>query len=250
MAAYAATVFGEITSANVVGYATQPVTDGGLKCVGFQFADVGSAEGKTSLVNFLTSGITPGVYDTMGTDAPCVQFYNGIGYEFYYYISDAYDADGNEVTGWANGGGDIADLENLVGTGCWLRIPAGKSSAGTVTQAGEVLSADTVTIDLRNGLTLASNPFPTALDLSKVVTTGLVPGVYDTMEADAPSIQVYNGVGYQFYFYISDAFDADGNEVTGWANGGGDIVYEPVAAVGQAFWAKTTSAGKLTFSMK
>ena len=238
---------GGIESANTVGYSTQAVQGDKLYCIGLQFSDVGATD-LASIANLATSGITPGVYDTMETDAPCIMIYNGVGYNRYYYISDAYDANGDEVTAWADPGGDVAADQKSLGTGCWLRIPAGKATAGTVTASGEVSTADTSTINIANGLTLACNPFPVALNMTKVTTSGLVAGVYDTMETDAPCIMIYNGVGYNRYYYISDAYDADSNEVTAWADPGGDAVTSDIAAVGEAFWVRSGSAGTLTIA--
>ena len=237
-----------IESANTVGYSTQAVQGGKLYCIGLQFGDVGVTGDLASIAKLATSGITPGVYDTMATDAPCIMIYDGVGYDYYYYISDAFDSEGNEVTAWANDGGDVASDQKAIGTGCWLRIPDGKASAGVLTEAGQVSEADTSTISIANGLTLACNPFPVALNMSKVTTSGLVAGVYDTMATDAPCIMVYDGVGYDYYYYISDAFDSEGNEVTAWANDGGDAVTGDIAAVGEAFWVRSGSAGTLTIA--
>ena len=93
-------------SANVVGYSTQDVTGGKLYCVALQFGDVGASGDVASIAKLTTSGVTAGAYDTMETDAPCLMFYNGVAYDYYYYISDAFDAGGNEVTAWADPGGD------------------------------------------------------------------------------------------------------------------------------------------------
>ena len=84
--------------------------------------------------------------------------------------------------------------------------------------------------------------------MSKVTTSGLVAGVYDTMDTDAPCIMIYNGVGYDRYYYISDAYDAGGNPVTAWADAGGDAVTGDIAEVGEAFWVRSGSAGTLTIA--
>ncbi len=219
-----------------------------LYCIGLQFSDVGVAGDLASIAKLSTSGITPGAYDTMLTDAPCIMIYNGTGYDFYYYISDAFDANSNEVTAWADINGDQTTDQKAIGTGCWLRIPAGTATTGFVTEAGQVSDADTSTINIANGLTLASSPYPIALDMAKVTTSGIVADKYDTMLTDAPCIMVYNGTGYNFYYYISDAFDANSNEVTAWADINGDAVTGVIANVGEAFWVSSGSAGTLTIA--
>ena len=237
-----------VESQNIVGYSTQAIAGGKLSCVALQFADVGGNSAVASIANLSTSGLTAGVYDTMETDAPCIMIYNGVGYDYYFYISDAYDAEGNVVTAWADGSGDALAAEKTLGTGFWLRIPAATCSTGSLVESGEVSSAATTTIGIAAGLTLAGNPYPTAMNMSKVTTSGLTAGVYDTMETDAPCIMIYNGVGYDYYFYISDAYDAEGNVVTAWADGSGDAVTGDIADAGKAFWARSSTAGTLTFS--
>ena len=233
-----------------MGYATQEIAGGELSCVALQFADVGGDGDVASIAKLATTGVTPGVYLTMDTDAPCIMIYNGVGYDYYCYISDAYDAGNNEVTAWADASGnEVADLTKKLGTGFWLRIPAGTCDTGTLTQAGQVNDAATSTIDINNGLTLAANPYPTALNLSKVTTEGLTPGVYLTMDTDAPCIMIYNGVGYDYYCYISDAYDAGNNEVTAWADASGNAVTDDIAKAGKAFWARSATAGTITFSL-
>ena len=111
-----------IVSSDIVGYSTQGIAGGKLSCAAFQFADVGSVDELASIAKLSTSGLTAGVYDTMTTDAPCIMIYNGVGYDYYFYISDAYDSDGNEVTGWADPNGDIVTSDVAEpGVGFWLR---------------------------------------------------------------------------------------------------------------------------------
>ena len=240
---------GGIVSSDIVGYSTQDIAGGKLSCVAFQFADVGAADESASIAKLSTSGLSAGVYDTMTTEAPCIMIYNGVGYDYYFYISDAFDAEGNEVTAWADPNGDVIDDSKSLGTGFWLRIPEGTCNTGTLTQSGAVSSDVDTTITIANGLTLAGNPYPTATNLTKIETTGLVAGGYDTMTTDAPSIMFYNGVGYDYYFYISDAYDAEGNEVTGWADPNGDIATTDVAEPGVGFWMRTSTAGSLKFTL-
>ena len=234
-----------------MGYATQEIAGGKLSCVALQFADVGGDGDVASIAKLATTGVTPGVYESMNTQAPCIMIYNGVGYDRYYYISDAYDAENNMVTAWADGNGDEAKTATkTLGTGLWLRVPAETCDTGALTQAGQVNNAATTTIDIGVGLTLAANPYPTALNLSKVTTEGLTSGVYLTMNTEAPCIMIYNGVGYNRYYYISDAYDSDGvTEVTAWADGNGDAVTTDIATTGKAFWARSSSAGTLTFSL-
>ena len=244
----AAVTFG-IESANVVGYNNTAIAGGKLSCISLQFADVGTDGDLASIGKLTSTGLTAGKYDTMNTEAPCIMVYNGLGYDYYYYISDAYDANGDEVTAWANGNGDAIDVAEKIGTGFWLNVPAATCTTGSLTQSGEVSDAATFTINIAAGLTLAGNPYPSAIDMSKVTTSGITAGKYDTMNTEAPCIMVYNGLGYDYYYYISDAYDANGDEVTAWANGNGDAITGVIAQPGEAFWASSPTAGTLTFSL-
>jgi len=235
----------------VVGYTTQGIQGGKLNCVALQFADVGGSGDSASIKNLATSGLSAGLFDTMTTDAPCIMIYDGAGgYDYFYYISDAYDAEGYEVTAWADGNGDATDVTKAIGTGFWLRIPDATCDTGSLTESGEVSMAATTTIDIAAGLTLAGNPYPTAMNMSKIATSGLTAGAFDTMTTDAPCIMIYDGAGgYDYFYYISDAYDAEGYEVTAWADGNGDAVTGEIADSGKAFWARSATAGKLTFSL-
>ena len=235
-----------------MGYQTTAVAGGKLSCVALQFGNAGDDGDLSSIAKLTTKGVTPGGYETMETDAPCIMIYDGVGgYTYYYYISDAYDAGGAEVTAWATATGDEATTATkALGTGLWLRAPSSTSDTGTLTEAGWVNNAETSTIDINVGLTLAANPYPTPINFSKVTTAGLTPGGYETMETDAPCIMIYDGVGgYTYYYYISDAYDAGGTEVTAWATATGDAVTEDIATAGKAFWARSATAGTLTFSL-
>ncbi len=247
---FCGTVFG-LESANVVGYNSTAIAGGKLSCISLQFAEVGGDADYANLGKLTSSGLTAGEYDTMNTDAPCIMIYDGAGgYEYYYYISDAFDADENEVTAWADPNGNAIDVKELVGTGFWLKVPEATCTTGTLTQSGEVSDAATSTINIAAGLTLAGNPYPIALNISKVTTSGLEAGEYDTMNTDAPCIMIYDGEGgYEYYYYISDAFDADENEVTAWADPNGNAVTGEIAEAGEAFWARSATAGTLTFSL-
>ena len=238
----------EVTSNNVVGYTRLNIAGGQLNCVALQFQDVGATDEAASIAKLTSTGLKAGSYDTMNTEAPCIMFYNGIGYDYYYYISDAYNADGDEVTAWANLNGDEIDVTKIIGTGFWLNVPDGTCTTGKLIQAGEVNNSDNVSINIAEGLTLAGNPFPTPFDMSKVTTEGIKPGIYDTMNTEAPCIMIYNGIGYDYYYYISDAYNADGDEVTAWANLNGDAIEGVIANPGEAFWANSKTSGVLKFS--
>ena len=239
-----------IVSSDIVGYNTQTITGGGLNCAALQFTGIGSEN--ATLANLSSSGLTPGVYESMETDAPCIMIYDGAGgYNYYYYISDGDDGTERfDLTGWTDADGNLAGEVGIPSTGFWLRIPAATCSEGTLTESGAVESDSTYTVSIANGLTLAGNPYPVALDLSKVTTAGLVAGLYESMETEAPCIMIYDGAGgYNYYYYISDGDDGTERfDLTGWTDADGNLA-GVVAPSGTGFWLRSTSAGTLTFSL-
>ena len=252
-----------IVSSSVVGYSGQDVKAGQFYMVAVQFADVGAIADVANFNNFFSTTCAPGEYGSDGASmrnsAPMIEVLqsNGLGYDFYYYISDAIDSDGNLIDGacWADDGGYIvtdADLQAL-SKGFWFKA----FNDGTITCAGQVSN----TAEFKNSPTasqfnIVANPYPIALELNSVESTNFTPGEYGSdgasMRSSAPIIEVLqsNGLGYDFYYYISDAIDSDGNLIDGacWADDGGYIATGAQVPVGQSFWVKSASAGTFTFA--
>ena len=118
-----------IVSSDIVGYSTQNIAGGKLNCAALQFTGIGSDN--ATLANLSSSGLTPGVYESMETEAPCIMIYDGAGgYNLYYYISDGDDGTERfDLTGWTDANGNLADAVAPAGTGFWLR----STSAGSLT---------------------------------------------------------------------------------------------------------------------
>ena len=66
------------------------------------------------------------------------------------------------------------------------------------------------------------------------------------MTTDAPQIQVWNGTGYDMYFYINDA--GDNYDETGWAGLDGYVATGVVADSTKGMWIKAPQAGTITFN--
>ena len=194
------------------------------------------------------NGVVAVPYSQRTTKALQLQVWNGTGYTFYYYLSDAYvEATDEEVEGWANGAGDYTDAVIAPGTGYWYKYP---TSASSYTLPGQVSDAASITKNVSDAFNLYGNPYPIQLDLTKLSTT--VPAVpYSQRTTKALQLQVWNGTGYTFYYYLSDAYDeAADEEIEGWANGAGDYVKNPVADVNYGFWARSLGGnGTITFEM-
>ena len=176
---------------------------------------------------------------------------NGLTYDAYFYIEDADDGtERYDLTGWADVGGNIADANEIpCGTAFWYKSVGG---ASTLTMPGQVMDDASVTKSLNaNKFALIGNPFPIALTLTKLSQT-FPAGGYDTMESQAPMIEVLkaNGLTYDAYFYIEDADDGtERYDLTGWADVGGNIVTDPIVGISQGFWIKLyDDAGTITFA--
>ncbi len=243
----------EVTSANTVGYTTKAVSADTFYLCGIQFEEVGG-DGAINLNDLITmSGIEAGEFDTMESAAPQIQVLNasGSGYNMFYYISDALDGN-DEVEGWADGNGDLADGAINIGKGFWFKAPtASVKGTPSIQLKGQVSGDTTGSVSFTaNTFALASNPYPVATDLTKATMTGVTAGVFDTMETNAPQIQALNAAatGYNMFYYISDALDGN-DEVEGWADGNGDLAVGGAIPVGDGFWIKAPSAGSITFSL-
>ena len=232
--------------------------------VAVQFADTGSTANKADFNSYISTTCSAGEYgigeDTTMNGAPMIQVLqsNGIGYDFYYYISDAYDSNDNPVSGncWADANGYIVTEDDMqaLAKGFWFKA----SANGSITCAGQVSATDVIGRTLIAGqFEIVANPYPVALDLNAPTSTGFTPGEYgigeDTTMKGAPMIQVLqsNGIGYDFYYYISDAYDSSDNPVDGncWADANGYITTGTQVPVGQAFWIKSATAGTFNFSL-
>ena len=253
-----------ITSANTVGYSSQSVVAGQFYMVAVQFADVQASADVANFNSFITTTCAPGEYGD-GTDfsfgnAPQIQVLNsdGLGYTKYYYISDAYDANDNPVSGncWADDGGYIATAADAqaLSKGFWFK----SAENGTINCSGQVSATSEIqNSPTANQFNIVANPYPVALGLNSAGTAGFTPGAYgdgtDFSFGNAPQIQVLNsdGLGYTKFYYISDAYDSNDNPVSGncWADDGGYIVTGTQVPVGQSFWVKSASAGTFTFSL-
>ena len=230
--------------------------------VGVQLADVGSTTETADFNTFLTTTCTPGIYGdgsdgTMG-NAPMIQVLqpNGKFYDFYYYISDADDGNGNyTATGWVdNLGFNITEsAAQALSKGFWFK----SATAGTLTCAGQVSTLNSFVRDVPAGqFEIVANPYPVALNLNDPTTSGFTPGTYgdgsDGTMNNAPMIQVLqaNGKFYDFYYYINDADDGAGNyTATEWVDNLGFNITGTQVPAGQAFWIKSDTAGTFTFGL-
>lgn len=195
-----------------------------------------------------------GYYDALDGLGAELQVRDELGhYTSYYFINDADDGtERYDLVGWADGDGFIlgGSLKLKGGTGVWLRLASFENVS--LTFAGQVEDAETITTDFINGWTIMASPFPIKLNLANVVTTGVeAVGYYDALDGQGAELQIRDALGhYTSYYYINDADDGtERYDMTGWADGDGYIVDEGVVPMASAFWLRSDKAGKLTFSL-
>ena len=97
-----------------------------------------------------------------------------------------------------------------------------------------------------NKVSLGTTPFSsTGSDMIKIQDM-VVPSVaavpYKDRNTKALQLQVWNGTGYDLYYYLSDAYVEDNDsEVTGWADRNGDFADVEIAP-GTGYWYKYPTA--------
>ena len=246
-----------VESANTVGYTEKAITGDQWYMIGVQFEEVGGEAATIALDDLIQlQGVTACAYDNQSTDAAQIQYFNGSIYDLYYYISDAYIAGTEDEVGkdcWARGGETTTATKFGVGEGFWFKAPANAVGANAkMTVKGEVAEVKPTQVAFAaNTWKIVSNPFPTALGLQNVTTTGVTACAYDNQGTDAAQIQYFDGSVYQLYYYISDAYIAGTEDEIGydtWARAG-DACSGTQIPVGEAFWIKSPTAGSLTISL-
>ena len=245
LAAAAAISAFAIESANVVGYNTTAVAANTWYMAGVQFTDTATGT-SISLQDFLQGDFEAKTFwDDELAIAPMVQIPGATGYTAYYYFNDAASGT-DEITAWADMGGDAVNVALTPGQALWFKNP---TAACNVTFAGQVLAAGTKEITCTAGAyNMIANPYPTALALnSDKINWNVDPKVFwDDELSIAPIIQVYSAGGYTAYYYFSDAASGT-DEITAWADMGGDAVDVSIP-VGGALWFKASDASTVTFT--
>lgn len=161
------------------------------------------------------------------------------GYDLYYYIEEAYDEDtDNFIEGWADGGDNLATIKFAPGTAFWLKTPADCSA----NIAGQILSDASKVVSVAAGqYSMIANPYPMAVNPNEIGWTGL--SYNDEMQVLA------DVGGYDLYYYIEEAYDEVADDfVEGWADGGDNLIVDPIIPVGQGAWLKPTSAVTIEWS--
>ena len=243
-----------VESANTVGVITTDVTAGTYYMIGVPFESVGAGSGTITFDDLIKlNGIE--AYEEGDSDCAQIQVRVGNGYNMYYYISDAWDADDKPLNrdAWSPDGYEctVADIQAL-GDGFWFKAPVAASGA-YITTKGQVTSEVSIPISFAGGgsYNIIANPFPTDVCLADVTTTGVT--AYEEGDSDCAQIQVRVGNGYNMYYYISDAWDADDKPLNrdAWSPDGYECLPTDVISAGASFWVKSndSGSGSITFSL-
>ena len=248
---------GGVQSANTVGYTTQAIAADTYYMIGTQFETVGGSAETISFDDLISmTGVSACSYDNQEDEAAEIDVLVDDGYMSYYYISDAYNANNQDVGKdcWAIDGYECTAADALaLGNGFWLKVPAAAiSGTASFMTKGQVYGSPTKSVSFPGNkvYTMVSNPFPVATGLQNVVTTGVQACGYDDQEDEAAEIDILVDDGYMSYYYISDAYDANNQDVGKdcWAIDGYECTGTQLSA-GEGFWIKSPSAGTLTFSL-
>jgi len=189
--------FGDITSQNVVGYATTGAIDG-FKIMGAQFANVGT-EKAIDLTDIKVTGYTGETQADLKAQLLDSAGRGGMTYSYY-------DVPG-EFTGWMDSFDNPIEPGQVVlqpGAGFWVYAP---STDWALQTAGEVPTAD-IAVTLIDGFRMVVNSTPVAMDLSKVGVTGYTGETQADVKAQVLDSAGRGGMTYSYY-------DVPG-EFTGW----------------------------------
>lgn len=249
--------FSDVTSANTVGYVNQTIAKGEFACIAVQFEDVGSATDTISIGEFIKGDFAPGTYsdfDEWQSKAPGIQVWDGTGYSYYYYL-DAHSWWGaiDVPKGWCDRDGLAADGSTLsVGQAVWFKNPLADTALTTPGQVA-VITEQGFTCNVGEFYMLA-NYLPIPLDLrvpGKMVLDGVPMGTYDDFadwQSAAPGIQVWDGTGYSYMYYLSahswwGAIDVP----AGWCDRDGlELTDTNIIPAGRGFWIKVSKVDEGT----
>jgi len=211
-------VSAQVESQNIVGYvSTVNLAANYFTMVAPPFSAVGgTAIPVASLFSDNSSFIAS---DTEG-GADTLKVWNGTGYDTYFFSSDADNK-------WASGDDSFSETTATLpaGSAFWF-FRRGAALTG-MTVAGQVLTTNVTVAVAGNYFTMVGNPFAAPLPIKSLTAPGLIAS--DT-EGGADTLKVWNGTGYDTYFYSSDADNK-------WASGD-DSFSETTATLpaGSAFW--------------
>ena len=252
-------MFADVTSANIVGYATQnQLVKDKFYIFGSQFDGIGGGKKINDVIGSV-KGVDWDAEDIFLETASQIQLPKPGGYSTYFYLNDGWYDDGTEEgstkPGWCDAGGVIIeDIEITPGVAFWFKNKTEEDSSWN--QSGEVPNVAQVRVEVPVNFQLRNFPFPMSAELNSAhldnsEMTGVDWDAEDIFLETAPQIQIPKTGGYSTYFYLNDGWYDDGTEEgstkPGWCDAGG-VIADVAVPVGQGFWTKGVSApGWITF---
>ena len=237
-----------VVSANTVGY-TRVTLYPGLNMIGGLFQKVGVETALSLQDQFMdakgvaTAGSTDGEADTVMTYDKTHQAYDAA---LFFYADPVYP-DANYDYKWLDGNYAVTDEDVTEGRGAWYRNR--KSTAITLTMAGEVPTNATYSVSLKPGLNFVANPYPAPIALNSLCFVVADP-VFGTTDGEADTIMTYDGATQAYnaaLFYYADPVYPDANYDYKWLDGNYAVTSETIQP-GQGFWYRHRGSGTtLTF---
>ena len=208
-------MFADVTSANVVGYATKNSLEKDMFYIfGSQFDGVGGGKKIVDVIGGV-KGVDWDAEDVFLRTASQIQIPKTGGYNTYYYLNDGWFDDGTEEgdtkPGWCDFNGVIVeDIEITPGVAFWFKNKTEEDSSWN--QSGEVPEVSEFRVQIPVDFQLRNFPFPMSVELNSAhfdnsEMTGVDWDAEDIFLRTAPQIQVPKVGGYNTYY-------CSGSEIT------------------------------------
>ena len=205
-----------------MGYAQSGLRSG-FSARGASFIPVGG--GNYNLQDIAVSG-----YEGENADTVNLQLLDSMGYTVAtYYWADLPDDD---IKGWLDADEEIpSDVTFSAGDGFWVD----STDATLKLQTAGAVSSEDVSVGLRNGFRMISNPMPSSINLQDILVTG-----YEGENADTVNIQILDSMGYTVATYYWADLPDDG--IVGWLDADEELPDDVEFSAGDALWVNSTDA--------
>lgn len=248
----------ELASANIVGYTTSTIqgTDeaGAVKwhLLAIQFKDVTGSDDSIALKDALQMTSVPayaGTWKTRQANAPTLQIWDGSGFVSYWYVAP--ECSGLAENAWVqNTKADVgATVKLKAGDAIWFTAKNLGTGTGAITFSGSVKTESSSTVAVGAGAwNMGSNPYPTTYSINNIIPSfDAYAGTWKTRQANAPTLQIWDGSGFVSYYYVAPA--CSGLAENAWVQNS-KAATTATLAPGAGFWFKNVDGkeGTLTFN--
>ena len=249
-----------MVSSDTVGYTTatiQGTDSSGNKLwhlLAIQFKGVGAATDQISISDAIKMTGVPaytGTWKTRQANAPTLQVWDGAGFVSYWWVAPA--CSGLSADAWVTGTAkaDVGPTTMLkTGDAIWLTAESLGTGTGSITFAGAVKAEASATVSIGSGTwSMGSNPYPMTYSINNITPSfAAYAGTWKTRQANAPTLQLWDGTGFVSYWYVAPA--CSGLAENAWVTGTAKAATTDTLAPGAGFWFKNVSGetGTLTFT--